>query len=47
MSDFEFSTAGGALAVSALALLVSIYTLAIAVPKDRPFAFPPKHGFCR
>jgi len=28
MSDFEFSTAGGALAVSAVALLVSIYTLA-------------------
>jgi len=28
MSDFEFSTAGGALAVSTVALLLSLYTLA-------------------
>lgn len=27
MSDFEFSTAGGALAVSTVALLISLYTL--------------------
>ncbi len=28
MSDFEFTTAGGALAVSTVALLISLYTLA-------------------